>query len=52
MKLLELDNLIAGLKQSGKYTPTLTVSEGRQIMKDVAAKAEADAAKKKRRTRK
>ena len=35
MRLLELDNLIAALKQAGKFKPDLTINEGQQIRKEI-----------------
>jgi len=33
MTLLELDNLIAGLKQVGKYDPRMTLEQALSVMK-------------------
>jgi hypothetical protein len=48
MELGSLNNLIATLMQNKVYTPDLTVSEGRAILKQLAAdKAAKEAGKKK-----
>ena len=36
MSMLELDNLIAGLKQIGKYDPKMTLEQALSVMKSHA----------------